>query len=256
MPPATEYKWELYDLSKDYSQAHDLAAHHPERLKELQALFLKEAVTYQVLPLDNRQFQRAIEPRPSVTTGRTVFTYEGVNADIPLSTAPSLLNRSFTITAEVAVPVGGNGMIATWGGRWGGMGLYLVKGKPVFDYNRLMLEQFRAEGAKPLSAGKHTIEFDFTYDGPGLAKSGLGVLKVDGAEAAKLSVPKTIPFILPVDETFDVGRDTRTGVNDADYKPQFNVNGTIDKLTVTLGQARLADASEQGRIRAAARARD
>ena len=102
-------------------------------------------------------------------------------------------------------------MIVTEGGRWGGFGLYLLKGKPVFDYNVLMLAQFRWEGQQPLAAGKHTIVFDFTYDGPGIAKGGTGVLKVDGQEVATLKIPKTIPFLLPADETFDVGVDTRTG---------------------------------------------
>ena len=159
-----------------------------------------------------------------------------MNVGIPLGDAPSLLNKSFTITAEVEVPEGGgDGMIATWGGRWGGFGLYVLKGKPVFDYNGLMLAQFRAEGPEPLAAGKHTIVFDFTYDGPGIAKSGSGVLKVDGQEVATLKVPKTIPFELPFDETFDIGADTRTPVNDADYQVPFDFNGTIDKLTVKLG---------------------
>jgi hypothetical protein len=132
---------------------------------------------------------------------------------IPLGTAPSILNRSYTITAEVKVPEdGGDGMIVTAGGRWGGFGLYMLKGKPVFNYNGLLLAQFRAEGSQPLSPGKHSITFEFTVDGPGIAKGGNGVLKTDGEEVAKLRMPKTIPFLLPVDETFDVGLDTRTGV--------------------------------------------
>src|ERR1035438_1490099 len=120
-------------------------------------------------------------------------------------------------------------MLVTEGGRWGGYGLYLLKGKPVFTYNFLILERFRWEGKEPLAAGKHTIVFDFRYDGPGIAKGGTGVLKVDGNEVRTLQVPKTVPFLLPADETFDVGMDTRTGVNDQDYHVPFAFNGKINQ---------------------------
>jgi arylsulfatase len=257
MPPVNDYKWELYDLTKDFSQANDLAAKMPEKLKQMQALFQKEAAKYQVFPLDNQQFQRAITPRPSTTAGKTVFTYTGENAGIPTENAPSILNRSFTITAEVDVPAGGgNGMIVTEGGRWGGYGLYLLNGTPVFTYNLLMLLQARWAGPEPLSAGKHTIVFDFKYDGPGLAKSGTGVLKVDGREVHTLQLPKTIPFLLPADETFDVGLDTRTGVNDLDYQVPFRFNGKIEKLTFNLGPEQLTSDERQTIRHARARARD
>ena len=236
MPDVNAYKWELYNLTEDYSQANDLAEKMPDKLKDMQALFLQEAAKYHVLPLDNSQFARAITPRPSATAGQTVFTYAGEMPGIPTGNAPNILNRSFTITAEVEVPQGGgDGMIVTTGGRWGGIGLYLLKGKPVFNYNWLMLAQARWEGQQPLAAGKHTIVFDFTYDGPGIAKGGSGVLKVDGQDVATLKIPKTVPFLLPGDETFDVGVDTRTPVNDKDYQVPFRFNGKIDKLTFNLG---------------------
>jgi len=134
MPDVSDYKWELYKLSEDDSQANDLAAKMPDKLKEMQALFMQEAAKYGVFPLDNSSFARAISPRPSATAGQTVFTYSGVMPGIPTGNAPNILNRSFTITAEVDVPQGGgDGMIVTLGGRWGGYGLYLLKGKPVFD---------------------------------------------------------------------------------------------------------------------------
>ena len=166
-------------------------------------------------------------------------------------------NKSFTITAEVEVPEGGgDGMIATEGGRWGGFGLYLLKGKPVFDYNGLMLAQFRWEGQQALAKGKHTIVFDFKIDGPGIAKGGSGVLKVDGTDVATQKIPRTIPFLIPGDETFDVGVDTRTPVNDKDYRVPFRFNGTIDKLTFNLGPVQLA-AEDQRKVReAVAKARD
>jgi arylsulfatase A-like enzyme len=257
MPDVNDYKWELYNLDKDYSQNNDLAAQMPDKLKEMQQLFVDEAAKYQVLPLDNSQFQRAIAPRPSPAAGKTVFTYSGVMPGIPLSIAPSVLNRSYTITADVSVPQGGgDGVIATEGGRWGGFGLYLLKGKPVFDYNALMLAQFRWEGQQALTAGKHTIVFEFTIDGPGIAKGGSGVLKVDGTEVATLKVPKTIPFLLPGDETFDVGVDTRTPVNDKDYLVPFAFTGTINKLTFDLGPVHLSAEEQKTAEKAIAIAKD
>jgi arylsulfatase A-like enzyme len=257
MPDVNAYKWELYNLDKDYSQANDLAAQMPDKLKEMRALFLSEAKENNVFPLDNSQFQRAIAPRPSAIAGQTVFTYSGVMPGIPLGNAPSILNRSYTITAEVEVPQGGgDGMVVTEGGRWGGYGLYLLKGKPVFDYNGLMLAQFRWEGQQPLAAGKHTIVFDFASDGPGIAKGGNGVLRVDGQEVATQKIPKTIPFLMPGDETFDVGVDTRTGVNDLDYQVPFPFNGTINNVTVKLGPVQLGEADQKLIQHALARAGD
>jgi arylsulfatase A-like enzyme len=259
MPPVNKYHWELYNLKEDYSQASDLSAKMPGKLKEMQALFMQEATKYGVFPLDNSSFARAIAPRPSATAGQTVFTYSGEMPGIPTGNAPNILNRSFTITADVEVPQGGgDGMIVTEGGRWGGYGLYLLDGRPVFTYNALTLLSARwgNDAGPPLAPGKHTIVFDFKYDGPGIAKSGTGVLKVDGNEVHSLTMPKTIPFLLPGDETFDVGVDTRTGVNDQDYQVPFRFNGKIDKLTFNLGPTQLA-AEDQKKVREAiARAHD
>jgi arylsulfatase len=229
------YNWELYDLTKDFSQYNDLASQMPEKLKELQELFLVEAAKYQVFPLDNSILERILTPRPSATAGRDVFTYAGTISGLPYSDAPPIVNRSYTITAEIEVPeAGGDGIVVTQGGRFGGFGLYLLKGKPVFVYNLLDMARFRWEGKDALSAGKHTIVFDFTSDGPGMGKGGTGVLTVDGTVLAKQSIPGTIPSLLPWDETFDVGVDTRTAVDDADYQVPFPFTGTIDKLTVEL----------------------
>ena len=141
------YKWELYNITEDFSQYNDLAAKMPDKLKEMQALFLTEAAKYNVLPLDNTAFSRLLTPRPSAVAGRTVFTYTGENSGIPLGNAPDILDKDYTITAEVTIPEGGaEGMIVTLGGRFGGYGLYLLKGKPVFVYNLLDLERFRWEG--------------------------------------------------------------------------------------------------------------
>jgi hypothetical protein len=152
------------------------------------------------------------------------------------------LNKSYTISAEVEVPDGGGqGILATLGGRFGGYGLYLLNGKPVFTYNLLALERFRWEGEEALTPGKHTIVFDFTYDGPGPGKGGTGILKVDDKEVANKKVPHTIPFLMTIDETFDVGVDTRTPVDDKDYQVPFRFTGKIAKLTIKLGKEQLTN---------------
>jgi arylsulfatase A-like enzyme len=252
LPPIADYKWELYNLKEDYSQANDLAAKMPDKLKEMQKLFVQEAAKYNVLPLNNDTFARSLAPRPSATAGKTVFSYTGVNPGINSSNAPNILGRSYKMTAEIEVPQGGgDGMLATMGGRWGGWGLYMLKGKPVFDYNMLILAQYRWEGSDVLTPGKHTIAFEYSYDGPGIAKGGSGVLKVDDKVVATGKQANSISFLQVADETFDVGIDTRTGVNDKDYQVPFAFDGTIHKLTVDLGPMQLTEV-EQAKVRAAA----
>src|SRR5206468_10274693 len=206
----------LYNIAKDFSENNDLATQQPDKLKEMQALFLTEAAKYQVFPLDNSGFVRVLAPKPSATAGKTEFTYTGVNAGIPFGNAPSILDKDYTITAEITVPKGGaEGMIATMGGRFGGYGLYLLKGKPVFTYNLLDLERYRWEGGvgardwlgRALAPGKHTLVFDFKYDGPGPGKGGTGVMTVDGKDFARKTIPHTIPILMAIDETFDIGSD-------------------------------------------------
>ena len=235
LPPLGQYKWELYNINEDFSQNNDLAAKYPEKLKELQALFMSEAKKYQVLPLDNSILPRLVTPRPSATAGRTEFSYTGEVAGVPDGNAPNLVGKSFSITADVQVPQGGaDGMLNTLGGRFGGYGLYVLKGKPVFTYNLLSLARFRWEGKDALASGKHTITFDFTYDGPGMGKGGTGVLLVDGKEVDRKPIPHTIPALMTIDETFDVGIDTRSSVDEKDYQPPFRFNGKLDKLTIKL----------------------
>ena len=213
----TGYNWELYNVKEDPTQFNDLAAKMPDKLKEMQDLFYSEAKKYNVLPLDNSTLARWNTPRPSLTAGRTEFTYSGELSGVPASAAPSILNKSYTITAEVEIPEGGaEGMIVTEGGRFGGYGLFLSKGefgfgrgKVVFLYNLLDLKRTTWEGPE-LEPGKHTIVFDFKSDGPGLGKGGTGVLSVDGKEVARNSLEHTTPITFPEDETFDVGLDTRT----------------------------------------------
>ena len=189
------YNWELYNIAEDYSQANDLATKMPDKLREMQELFLVEASKYGVFPLDNSVLQRAAAPRPSALAGKTVFTYSGEISGIPPDSAPNLLGKSYSISADVEIPEGGaEGMLNTNGGYIGGYGLYLLKGKPVFTYVQLTSERFRWEGPAALTPGKHTIVFDFKYDGPGFGKGGTGVLSVDGKEVDSKKMPATIPF--------------------------------------------------------------
>jgi hypothetical protein len=178
--------------------------------------------------------------------------------------APSILDKDYTITADVTIPKeGAEGMIVTLGGRFGGYALYLLKGKPVFVYNLLDLGRFRWEGGvggadwlgTSLKAGKHTITFDFKYNGPGPGKGGTGVLSVDGKELARKTIEHTIPLLMSIDETFDVGIDSYTGVDDS-YKLPFRFNGTINKLTIKLGPEQLTAADQRAATEALARAHD
>jgi arylsulfatase len=245
------YDWELYNMKEDPTQFNDLAAQMPDKLKQLQELFYGEAKKYNVLPLDNTTLARWNTPRPSLTAGRTEFTYSGELSGVPKSAAPNILNKAYTITAEVEVPKGGaEGMIVTEGGRFGGYGLFLSKGefgigrgKVVFLYNLLDLKRTMWEGPE-LEAGKHTIVFDFKPEEPGLGKAGTGVLYVDGKEVARNSIEHGTPVTFPEDETFDVGQDTRTGVALLEYRydTPFKFTGTIDKLTFKLEPEPKADA--------------
>jgi arylsulfatase len=237
------YNWELYNVRDDPTQSEDLAAGMPEKLKQMQDLFYSEAGKYNVLPLDNSTLARWNTPRPSLTAGRTLFNYSGELIGTPASAAPSILDKSYTITAQVDIPDGGaEGMIVTHGGRFGGYGLFLSKGefgtgrgKVVFLYNLLDLKRTIWEGPE-LGAGKHTIQFDFTSEGAGLGKGGTGVLSIDGKEVARNAMEHTIPITLPEDETFDIGQDTRTGVAllEHRYDPPFRFTGKINKLTFDL----------------------
>jgi arylsulfatase len=249
--PADNVTWELYDLTKDWTQFNDVAAANPMKLKQMQDLFWVEAAKYNVLPLDASVAARVITPKPSLAAGRTVFTYSGQVTGIPPGDAPSLLDTSYTITAEVDIPQGGaEGMLNTNGGRFGGYGFYLLKGKPVFTWNLVGYKRERWEGPEALSPGRHTLEFDFKYDGLGIAtlafnnysgigRSGTGVLKVDGKAVATQKMERTIPLILQWDETFDVGADTGTPVDDNDYQVPFRFTGKLNKLTLSIERPQL-----------------
>ena len=242
----TGYNWELYNVVDDPTEANDLASASPDKLKQMQDLFYSEAKKYNVLPLDNSTLTRWNTPRPNLTAGRTEFTYSGELSGVPASAAPDIMNKSYTITADVDIPEGGaEGMIVTEGGRFGGYGLFLSKGdfgvgrgRVVFLYNLLDLKRTMWEGPE-LEVGKHRVTFDYKADGTNLGTGGMGVLSVDGKEVARNSLEHGIPVTFPEDETFDVGLDTRTGVALLEYRydTPFEFTGKIDKLTFELGRS-------------------
>jgi arylsulfatase len=250
--PLNNQVLELYDLTKDFSQSQNIADKYPDKVKEMKKLFIAEAKKYQVLPLDASVAARIVAPRPNITAGRTEFVYTHPMVGLPQGDSPFLLNSSYTITADVTVPDGGaEGMILTSGGRFGGYGFYLLDGKPTFLWNLIDLKRIKWEGPA-LSPGRHTVEFDFKYDGlgvgtlafnnmSGLGRPGTGTLTVDGKVAQTQVMERTMPMILQWDESFDIGSDTLTGVNDADYKPPFPLTARLNKLTIKVDRPTLTE---------------
>ena len=242
----------LYNLDDDFSQSQNLAEKHPEKVEEMKKMFIDEAKKYQVFPMDASVAARIIAPRPNITAGRKEFVYTRPMTGLPQGDSPLLLNTSYTITAEIDVPAGGaEGMILTSGGRFAGYGFYLLDSKPVFLWNLVDLERIKWEGAEPLSPGKHTLEFDFAYEGSGtgtlaynsfagLAQPGTGTLKVDGKVVDTKKMEKTLPMILQWDESLDIGSDTLTGVNDADYQPPFTLTAKLNKLKIAVDRPQLS----------------
>ena len=265
--PLNNQVFQLYNLGKDFNQTEDIAAQNPQKVKQMRAEFLAEAKKHQVLPLDASVAARIVAPRPNITAGRTEFVYTRPMVGLPQGDSPFLLNASYTITADVNVPQGGaEGMILTSGGRFGGYGFYLLKGKPVFLWNLVDLKRIKWEGPEALTPGQHTLEFDFKYDGlgvgtlafnnmSGLGRPGTGVLKVDGKVVQTITMEKTLPMILQWDESFDIGSDTLTGVNDADYKPPFALTAKLNKLTIKVDRPQLSPADIQ-KLEAAMKGKD
>jgi arylsulfatase len=226
-----------------------LAAEMPDKLRDMQQLFIMQAEKYGVFPLDDSTLPRFVGVKPSYTMGRTVFEYSGELTNVPfpgVAGAPNMLNKSYTITAEVEVPQGGaEGMLVTDGGRFAGYGFYLKKGVPVFAWNLLQLDTVKWQGKEALASGKHTLEFDWKYDGPGLGKGGSGTLKVDGEVVDTKSMPKSLPVGIGWVETFNVGVDTGTAVDGDDYQVPFPFTGKLAKLTVKLGPEELTPAEQE-----------
>lgn len=229
--------WQLYDARSDFSLANDLAAKNPQKLAEMQQIFLAEAEKYGVLPMDDRVFERmdgAAVGRPDLMNGRTSITLSEGMAGMMEAVFPNVKNRSKTLTAAIEIPVdGGNGTLIAQGGRFGGWSLYVKDGVPAYDYNFLGLERTSIASTQKLAPGKHTVVFDFAYDGGGPGKGGQGTLLVDGQKVAEGRIERTQPGIFSADETADVGIDLGTPVVEAigaEAKSRFS--GHIPKLTV------------------------
>ena len=230
----TEDVWELYDTRKDFSLAHDLAAANPDKLKAMQALFLKQAIANHVLPIDDRtveRFDAKIAGRPDLMAGRTSLTlYSGMSVNE--NSFINLKNTSHSISADVSIPEGGaNGVLLAQGGKFGGWSFYLKDGKPVYDYNFLGLAHYRIASGAPVPPGKATIRYDFTYDGGGLGKGGVGRILVNDDEVAEGRIEKTQCCLIALDETADVGKSSGTPVS-PDYVNPFAFTGVIDRVVV------------------------
>jgi arylsulfatase A-like enzyme len=236
--PFEKDKWELYNVEKDFSQANDLAAANPDKLKEMQKLFLEEAIRYNVLPLDDRVFERfnaAIAGRPDLMGDRKSITLSEGMVGITENTFLNVKNQSHTITAEVEIPNGGGeGVILCQGGRFAGWSLYMNDGKVSYRYNWMDKDYYTVTSPEALPAGKATIRYEFEYDGGDPGSGGKGIIFVNGKRVAEGRIEKTVPFIFSADETVDVGMDNATPVS-KDYKEGDNeFTGKIVQVTVEL----------------------
>jgi arylsulfatase len=227
-----EDKWELYNTNEDFSLANNLAESNPEKLKEMQKLFMAEAEKYYVLPLDDRLLERTnaeLMGRPTVMGNRNTVTYgegmKGMGVDVFID----LRGYSYTITSEIAVDANGNGVIVCQGGRFGGLSLYLKNGKPAFSYNYLGLESMHIIADQTLKPGNYKLVFEFKSDG-GLGKGGLGTIFVNDKKVAEKRIEKTQPGIFSVDDLADIGVDDGTHV--ADYGSSSKFNGKIEYVTI------------------------
>jgi len=252
--PLNNQVFQLYDLNKDFSQTDDIAAKYPKKVKELKKEFVAQARKFEVFPMDASVAARIVAPRPNITAGRSEFVYTRPMTGLPQGDSPLLLNTTYTVTADIEVPPeGAEGMILTSGGRFAGYGFYLLKGKPVWLWNMVDLKRIKWEGPDALTPGKHTLQFEFRYEGKGpgtlaynnfsgVGQGGTGTLRVDGKAVDIKTMDKTLPMILQWDESFDIGSDTLTGVNDEDYQPPFALTAKLDKLTIDLDRPKLSPA--------------
>jgi len=234
----TDDTWELYHLSEDFSAANNVASSNATKLDELKALFLTEAARYHVLPIDDRSVERmdpAVAGRPDLMGGRTSLTlYPGAVA-MAENAFINVKNRSHSITATIEVPPGAvEGVIVAQGGRFSGWSLYVKNGRPVYDYNWLGREHYRIAGMDPLPTGAVTLRYDFTYDGNGRGRGGIGTLTVNGRKVAEGRIDKTIANLFSPDEGATVGVDDETAVTN-DYRERDNrFTGRLGKIVVEL----------------------
>ena len=231
-------RWELYNLDEDFTQSNDIAARHPEKVRELESIFWKEAEKYNVLPLDWRAVERLsaeLQGRPSLAGKRRQFVYFPGQVALPNGASPPMLNKSWTITADVEIPAGGaEGMIYTHGGLTGGLGLYLREGRCHFSYNMLAIDRYLVS-SEPLPQGRVSLQAKFRYEGqPGeLGKGGVVTLLANGRKVGEGKLPKTVPLQFSLGEGVDVGCDSGSAVSDQ-YRLPFEFTGKIEKVTVAL----------------------
>jgi len=238
LPAFDDDLWELYDGSKDWSQTNDLAAEMPDKLAELQRLWLIEATKYNVIPLDDRSGERVnpdLAGRPTLIQGTRQVLFSGMGR-LSESSVLNIKNKSFSVSADVTIPDGGaEGVIIAQGGRFGGWSVYFREGRLKFTYNVLGLHDFTATADEPAAAGAHQIRVEFAYDGGGLAKGGDVTLFYDGEKSGAGRVEMTQPMIFSADETTDIGRETGTTVT-SEYTPATSrFNGKIDWVQIDIG---------------------
>jgi arylsulfatase len=225
LPPFNEDRWELYNVAEDFSQANDLAAQNPEKLKELQDLFAKEAVRNHVYPLDDRRTERfdaAIAGRPDLMGTRTSLTLGEGMTGISENAFINVKGRSYSVTADVEVPRGrAEGVLIAQAGRFGGWSLFMKDGRVHEVYNYGGLEWSKVSSSAALAPGRHTILYEFVYDGGKPGSGGVSRLSVDGKPAGEARVARTMPFLYSADEGVDVGMDNETTVTE-DYKQGDN----------------------------------
>jgi arylsulfatase len=238
LPALVEDVWELYDTNTDWSQAHDLAAKMPDRLAELQRLWMEEARRYNVLPLDDRRVERfdpAMAGRPALITGNSQLLFSGMGR-LTENVLLNIKNKSHAVTAQIVVPDGGaTGVLFAQGGAFGGFSLYLKDGRPAYCYNLFGLRRFKVYADAVVPAGEHQIRMEFSYDGGGLAKGGTVGLYLDGSKVGGGRVDRTQPMVFSADETADVGIDTGSSVSD-DYRPESSAfTGRVGWVQIDLG---------------------
>jgi arylsulfatase len=240
LPPFAEDTWELYDTNSDWTQAHDLAAEMPDKLEELQELFLAEARKYNVLPLDDRRVERFnsdLAGRPVLIRGNSQILFAGMGR-LSENSVLNIKNKSHAVTAEVEIPPGGaEGVIIAQGGAFAGWSLYLKKGMPTYCHNLFGLQQFHVGADSEVPPGTHQVRMEFAYDGGGLGKGGTVSLHVDGTKTGEGRVDATVPMVYSADETCDVGSDTASAVSD-DYTPESSrFTGTINWVQIDVDVA-------------------
>ena len=238
--PFDQDVWELYDTSRDWSQAHDLAAEMPEKLEELQQLWLEEARKYNVLPLDDRRIERFnpdLAGRPQLVRGNSQLLFGGMGR-LSENSVINIKNKSHSVTAEVEIsdPTT-QGVIIAQGGAFAGWSLYAKEGRPVYCYNLLGLQRFKVEGNTPIPTGAHQVRMEFDYDGGGLGKGGAVRLYIDGGQVGEGRLEATIPMVFSADETADVGSDSASPVSD-DYAGEESVfSGTVNWVQIDISEA-------------------